>query len=95
MKKIAGVLALLLIWQVGSTMTTPLFVPSPMSVLEALVGLVKTGQLLPGLAYSFSRITIAALLSMSLIGLNAHTNKARGTATDMESSAAIVILEKE
>lgn len=66
MKKIAGVLALLLIWQVGSTMTTPLFVPSPMSVLEALVGLVKTGQLFPGLAYSFSRITIAALLSMSV-----------------------------
>lgn len=66
MKKIAGVLALLAVWQVGSMMTTPLFVPSPMSVLDALVGLAKTGQLIPGLTYSFSRITIAAIISMSV-----------------------------
>lgn len=66
MKKIAGVLALLAIWQIGSMMTTPLFVPSPISVLDALVGLVETGQLIPGLAYSFSRITIAAIISMSV-----------------------------
>lgn len=66
MKKIAGVLALLAVWQVGSMMTTPLFVPSPMSVLDALVGLAETGQLIPGLTYSFSRITIAAIISMSI-----------------------------
>lgn len=66
MKKIAGVLALLAVWQVGSMMTTPLFVPSPMSVLDALVGLAETGQLIPGLTYSFSRITIAAIISMSV-----------------------------
>lgn len=66
MKKIAGVLALLLIWQIGSMMTTPLFVPSPLSVVEALVGLAETGQLFPGLMYSFLRITIAAIISMSV-----------------------------
>lgn len=66
LKKMLGVVLLLLIWQIGSTMTTPLFVPSPISVLSALVGLVKTDQLFPGLLYSFSRISIAALLSMAV-----------------------------
>lgn len=66
MKKIFGILLLVLVWQFGSMMTTPLFVPSPMSVLSALVGLINTDQLLPGLLYSFSRISIAALLSMSV-----------------------------
>lgn len=65
-KKMLGVVLLLFIWQIGSTMTTPLFIPSPLSVLSALVGLVKTDQLFPGLLYSFSRISIAALLSMAV-----------------------------
>lgn len=65
MKKVFGVCALLLLWQIGSMATTPLFVPSPGSVLSALVGLVNTDQLLPGLFYSFARITVAAVLSMA------------------------------
>ena len=63
-QKIAGILILLIIWQIGSMLTTPLFIPSPMSVLTAWIGLAETGQLLPGLLYSFVRISIAALLSM-------------------------------
>lgn len=66
MKKLFGLLVLLLLWQLGSMMTSPLFVPSPGSVLSALVGLVETGQLLPGLCYSFARITAAAVLSMAV-----------------------------
>lgn len=46
-------------------MTIPLFVPSPLSVWTALVGLLETGQLLPGLLYSLTRITAASLLSMA------------------------------
>ena len=57
---------LIVIWQTGSAMTTPLFVPSPLSVFEALVGLFETDQLLSGLAYSFCRISVAALISMSV-----------------------------
>lgn len=66
MKKIFGVCLILALWQIGSMVTIPLFVPSPVSVWEALVGLYETGQLLPGLAYSFMRITVASLISMGV-----------------------------
>ena len=66
MKKILGAVMLIIIWQIGSMMTTPLFVPSPLAVLNALVDLIQTGQLLPGLMYSFTRISIATLLSMAI-----------------------------
>jgi len=64
--KIIGILLIFVAWQVGSTMTTPLFVPPPGSVVEALIGLVQTNQLVDGLVYSLIRITIAALLSMAV-----------------------------
>lgn len=66
MKKILGIVILIFIWQIGSMMTTPLFVPSPLNVLAALIGLIQTGQLLPGLLYSFTRISVATLLSMCI-----------------------------
>lgn len=65
MKKILGVFLLVLAWQFGSTLTSPLFVPSPASVWEALIGLVESNQLLNGLMYSFARISIAALLAIA------------------------------
>ena len=64
MKKILGIVILIFIWQIGSMMTTPLFVPSPLNVLDALIGLAQTGQLFSGLLYSFTRISVATLLSM-------------------------------
>lgn len=66
MKKILGVAILIAIWQVGSMMTTPLFIPSPLATWEALIGLIQTNQLLSGLLYSFTRISIATLLSMTV-----------------------------
>lgn len=66
MKKIIGVVLLICAWQIGSMMTLPLFVPSPLAVLSALIGLIETGQLFSGLLYSFLRITIASLLAMVL-----------------------------
>lgn len=66
MKKIFGILILLVIWQVGSMMTTPLFVPSPISVWDALIGLFETDQLIPGLLYSLTRISTATLMSMAV-----------------------------
>ena len=65
MKKIFGVVALLIIWQLGSMMTTPLFIPSPLSTWVALIGLIQTDQLIPGLMYSFTRISVATILSIS------------------------------
>lgn len=66
MKKILGVIILILLWYVGSTMTTPLFVPSPMAVWEALLGLIESDQLWTGLLYSFNRISTATFLSMAI-----------------------------
>ena len=66
MKKLFGILILLVIWQVGSMMTTPLFVPSPISTWDALLGLLETGQLIDGLLYSLTRITIATFMSMAV-----------------------------
>ena len=63
-KRILGVILLLAIWQVGSMMTTPLFVPSPISTWDALLGLLDTGQLIDGLLYSLTRITTATFMSM-------------------------------
>jgi len=65
-KKILGVIILILLWYVGSTMTTPLFVPSPMAVWEALLGLIESDQLWTGLLYSFNRISLATFLSMAI-----------------------------
>lgn len=65
MKKIFGVVMLIIIWQIGSMMTTPLFIPSPLATWEALIGLIQTGQLWSGLLYSFTRISTATLLSVT------------------------------
>lgn len=66
MKKFLGLSICILLWYVGSTMTTPLFVPSPMAVWDALVGLVESEQLWRGLLYSFGRISTATLLSIGV-----------------------------
>lgn len=66
MKKLLGVLLLIGVWQFGSTLTSPLFVPSPVSVWEALIGLAESNQLVNGLMYSFARISIAALLAIAV-----------------------------
>lgn len=52
------------IWHVASCFTVPLFIPPPVSVWQAIVGLAETGQLQNGLLYSFMRITSASALSM-------------------------------
>lgn len=56
--------AFLIIWQIASQFTKPLFIPSPKSVWLAFIDLYETGQLQNGLAYSFIRITLASILSM-------------------------------
>lgn len=52
------------VWYVASCFTTPLFIPDPAAVWQAIVGLAETGQLQKGLLYSFMRITSASALSM-------------------------------
>lgn len=66
MKKLLGCVGLLTVWTIGASMTSDLFVPSPVSVLSALIGLIQTDQLIPGLLFSFLRITAATILSMAV-----------------------------
>lgn len=56
----------LIIWEIASKFTIPLFIPSPVLVMKAIVGLIETGQLGWGLWYSFRRITIATFLSIGV-----------------------------
>ena len=58
------VLCFLMIWQIASAFTKPMFIPAPVSVWRSLVDLSKTGQLWYGLLYSFLRITSASIISM-------------------------------
>lgn len=66
MKKLFGVLVMVALWQFGSTLTSPLFVPSPLAVYNALIGLAESNQLWPALMYSFARISVAALLAIAV-----------------------------
>ena len=54
------------IWYVASCFTQPIFIPSPIVVWDAIIGLAETGQLQMGLLYSFLRITGASAISMAV-----------------------------
>lgn len=64
LRGIALLVSFIAIWYVASCFTTPLFIPAPAAVWQAIVGLAETGQLQKGLLYSFMRITSASALSM-------------------------------
>ena len=50
-------------WWIASCMTSPVFVPSPIDVVDEFVSLCSNGQMAMGFLYSFLRISIASLLS--------------------------------
>ena len=54
---------LIIIWGIVAEQTNPIFIPSPLTVLEAFIEVVESGQLFKALQYSFLRITIATLIS--------------------------------
>ena len=54
------------IWYVASCFPQPIFIPSPIVVWDAIIGLAETGQLQMGLLYSFLRITGASAISMAV-----------------------------
>ncbi len=57
MRKFMLLTALLAVWHIASTVSTPIFIPGPM----------QTGQLIKGLGYSFSRITVHACASLIIV----------------------------
>lgn len=66
LKRLLLIFCVILIWQVASKNVNPLFIPDPKVVLHNLVEILKNGQLLIAIKYSFLRITIATLLSGSI-----------------------------
>ena len=54
---------LLVIWSIVAKHSNPIFIPSPSKVFEDFIEVIKNGQLLQALKYSFLRITMATLIS--------------------------------
>ena len=67
MKKIAKtailLIFLIIMWGVAAKNSNPVFIPNPSKVLEDFIEVIKNGQLLKALQYSFLRITIATFIS--------------------------------
>lgn len=67
MKKVAKtailLIFLIIMWMVAAENSNPVFIPKPSKVLEDFVEVIKSGQLLQALQYSFLRITIATFIS--------------------------------
>ena len=63
MKKIIYIIYFLFIWGVVASLSNPLFVPSPLSVIDAFISTIQSGMLLRSLLYSFCRISAATLLA--------------------------------
>lgn len=54
---------ILTLWNIASKHINPLFIPSPQTVFLDLIAMLKTGQLIIAIRYSFLRITIATAMS--------------------------------
>jgi len=67
LEKLYGLLFILVIWQGGSTLgiLDPLFLPSPIKVLQTLFSVLLNGAILPDLGRTIYRICIGYLLGVS------------------------------
>lgn len=62
-KRTALLVSILLIWSIAARHVNPLFIPSPVTVLKDLIGMIHTGQLVKAIEHSFLRITAATFIS--------------------------------
>lgn len=65
-KRIILLIAIIGVWGIGSKYTNPIFVPSPLKVLEDFKILLLNGELFIAIKYSFMRVSVAALLSATI-----------------------------
>lgn len=61
-KRTLPIVAVLILWGIGSQFSSPLFLPQPTKVWETLVELIQNGILLDSLKASFFRITTATVI---------------------------------
>jgi NitT/TauT family transport system permease protein len=72
------VIILFVVWSIGSSYLSPLFLPSPKRVLKSFIDLLYSGMLLDSLYMSFYRITIATMIACCIsvpLGLLMSTSK--------------------
>ena len=62
-KRILLLISILIIWDIISKHTNPLFIPSPQSVISDFIIMFQNGQMFKAVKYSFARITIATFIS--------------------------------
>lgn len=65
-QNLLGMLALILLWWVGSRFTSDVFLPGPEDVIESLISLCKTNQLQMGFLYTMLRIFLATAISIGI-----------------------------
>lgn len=65
-KRTLPIIAVLILWWIGSKFSTPLFLPEPEKVGETFLDLVQNGMLLDSLKASLFRITSATLLAAAI-----------------------------
>lgn len=63
MKKAITFFVVVVAWYVASLFSNPIFIPSPLSVVDAFIQTIQSGMLVKAFGYSFARITIASVLS--------------------------------
>ena len=63
--RIASILLLLLVWQIGSMYVGPRLLPAPMSVLAAIAEETRSGALAGNLAATLGRVAAAFMLAMT------------------------------
>lgn len=72
------IITICVVWYMASCFINPLFVPSPLAVLDGAIETLKNGQLVKGMLYSFLRITGATTLSVLVaipLGLITYLSK--------------------
>src|SRR6185312_9355807 len=65
-KRMLPIIAVLILWGIGSQFSNPLFLPQPTKVVETFIGLVQNGILLESLKASFFIITTATVLAAAI-----------------------------
>ena len=66
MRRLISLFVFIFIWCVGSYFLPPLFIPSPLEVANSIFIMCKSGLLLKSLLFSFLRISVATLFSISI-----------------------------
>lgn len=58
--------SIFLLWNIGAKLTSPIFIPDPFTVFYSFIKMALNGQLWIAFIYSFTRITIASIISAVL-----------------------------